>query len=58
MEGGMSFAELYGIEEIPTVRESIPAVLAKFEDVFDCQEELPQREALSTIYTLRKEHIQ
>ncbi|KAA0033872.1 ty3-gypsy retroelement transposase [Cucumis melo var. makuwa] len=32
---GMTMAEFYGIDEVFTVEESIPAVLDKYEDVFD-----------------------
>lgn len=54
----MTLAELYGVEEVPTISESIQALLAKFEDVFDWPKELPQKEVLSIIYTQRKAHTQ
>lgn len=34
MEGEMTLAESFGVEEVPTIRESMPALLDKFEDVF------------------------
>ncbi|KAL0556516.1 hypothetical protein IC582_005030 [Cucumis melo] len=33
LEGGIAFAKLYGIDAVPTIHESIPAVLAKYEEV-------------------------
>ena len=41
LEGGMMFAELYGVDEMPTIRESIPVVLAQFDDVFYWPVKLP-----------------
>ncbi|KAA0045922.1 transposon Tf2-1 polyprotein isoform X1 [Cucumis melo var. makuwa] len=41
LEGGMTFAELYGIDDVPTIQESILTAIAKFEDVYDWPQELP-----------------
>lgn len=54
LEGGISFADLYGGDEIPTIQESIPAVLTKFEDVFEWPEELPQRREIEHHVHLKK----
>lgn len=35
LEGGMTFVEFYGVDEILIVNESIPELLGRFEDVFD-----------------------
>lgn len=37
----MSLAKCYGVKKVPTVAESVPALLSKFEDVFDWVEALP-----------------
>ncbi|TYK13668.1 transposon Tf2-1 polyprotein isoform X1 [Cucumis melo var. makuwa] len=39
LEGGMTFAELYGIDDVPTIQESILTAIAKFEDVYDWPQE-------------------
>ncbi|KAA0036461.1 tyrosine-specific transport protein 1-like isoform X1 [Cucumis melo var. makuwa] len=41
MEGSLSIEELYDEEVVPTINESIPALLNKYEDVFNWLEELP-----------------
>lgn len=40
-EGGVSLAEWYGIDEVYMIAESIPEVIAEFDDVFQWPEELP-----------------
>ena len=54
MEGGISFANLYGVDEVTTIRESILAVLSKFEDVFEWPEKLPQRREIEHHIHLKK----
>ncbi|KAA0041188.1 ty3-gypsy retroelement transposase [Cucumis melo var. makuwa] len=43
MEGSLTMEELYDEEVIPTICKSIPALLAKYEDVFNWPEELPPK---------------
>lgn len=50
----MTFAELYEVDEIPTVNESIPTLLAKFENAFDWQEELLPRPSIEHHIHLKK----
>lgn len=50
----MTFAELYGIDEVPAIRHSIPAVLAIFEDVFYWPEELPSQRSIEHHIHLKK----
>lgn len=54
MEGGISFAELYGVNEVPTVKQSIPTMFAKFEDVFEWPGELPPRRSIEHHIHLKK----
>ena len=42
----MSLARWYGVDEVYTRSESIPAVIDKFEDVFDWPETLPPRRSI------------
>lgn len=46
MERGITFAELYEVDEVPMMTESIPALLSKFEDVFDWPKDLPPRRSI------------
>ena len=50
---GMTMAEFYGIDEVFTVEESIPAVLDKYEDVFDWSEKLHLRREIDQIHLKR-----
>lgn len=54
MEVGMSLVELNGVEELPTVRKSIPPVLVKFKDMFDWLEKLPQKGNIKHYIHLKK----
>lgn len=54
LEGGMAFAAMYGVDEVPTTHESIPAVLAKNEDVFDWPGELPPQRTIEDHIHLKK----
>ena len=54
LEGGMAFAALYGVDEVSTIHESIPAVLAKYEDVFDWPGELPPQRTIEDHIHLKK----
>lgn len=46
MEGGMSLVELYGVDEVLIVVESIPALLSKIDNVFEWPEELRPRRSI------------
>lgn len=50
----VGLAELYDVEEVPTVSESISALLAKFEDVFDWLGELPPKRSIEHHIHLKK----
>ena len=54
LEGGMTFAELKGIDEEPTIHESIPVILVKYEDVFYWPGELPPQRAIEPHIHLKK----
>lgn len=54
LEGGISLAELYGVDGVPTIQESIPTVLAKFKDAFEWLEELPPRREIEHHIHLKK----
>ena len=54
LEGGMAFAAMYGVDEVPTTHESIPAVLCKNEDVFDWPGELPPQRSIEDHIHLKK----
>lgn len=41
LEGGMSLAKCYGVDEVPTRTESKPRLLARCLEVFEKQEKLP-----------------
>lgn len=54
LEGSLSVAEMYDEEEVPTIEESIPALLAKYEDVFNWPEGLPPQRSIEHHIHLRK----
>lgn len=43
MEGGVSLAEWYEVDDVYTISESNPAVIDSFADVFEWPAALPQR---------------
>lgn len=50
----MTLAEFCGVEEVPMIRESIPALLDKYKDVFEWLEELPLRRSIEHHIHLKK----
>ncbi|KAA0031986.1 Transposon Ty3-I Gag-Pol polyprotein [Cucumis melo var. makuwa] len=54
LEGGIAFAELYGIDAVPTIHKSIPTVLAKYEDIFYWPGGLPPHRAIEHHIHLKK----
>lgn len=54
LEGGISLADLYGLDDVPNIQESIPAVLAKLEDAFERSEEIPSTREIEHHIHLKK----
>ncbi|KAA0056408.1 putative polyketide hydroxylase [Cucumis melo var. makuwa] len=54
LEGGMTFAKFYGVDDILIVTESFPKFLGRFEDVFDRPEELPPKRGIEHHIHLKK----
>lgn len=53
--GRMTMAEFYGIDEVHTLEESVPAMLEKFADVFDWLEKLPPKRSIEHHIHLKKD---
>lgn len=55
MEGGVSMAKWYGIDEVANIDEALPTLLEKFGKVFEWPEELPPRREIEHHIHLKKE---
>lgn len=51
LQGRMTLAELYVVDDVPIIQESISAVLVKFEDMFEWPKNYLQGGKLSITFT-------